>query len=183
MMCGSRRVAGSGGRAGAGRNTGCAPGPEAWFWAEGSLLHDGAQAGEGGPRGDSASTSQASKTRPVPRGGPLGPCLCSVPPGTGGRGEGHGLPARSSGRGVSAVFSLRVVSWFCRGGFSLRSSAQQRPGTLCVFRRVNISAQNTACSLVLKLGILWHAHDDTRMMAASFRLHLELIPGEEDGAV
>lgn len=39
------------------------------------------------------------------------------------------------------------------------------------------------CSLLLKLGILWHAHDDTRMMAASFRLHLELIPGEEDGAV
>lgn len=53
---------------------------------EGSLLYDGAQAGEGRPRGDPVSTGQASKMRPVPGGDPPGPCLCPVPPGTeGGR--------------------------------------------------------------------------------------------------
>lgn len=36
---------------------------------------------------------------------------------------------------------------------------------------------------LLKPGILWHAYDDPRMMAASLPLHLELISREEDGAV
>ena len=129
-MCGSGRAVGSGGRAGAGRNAGHAPGPEACFWAEGSLLHDGAQAGEGRPWGDPVSTGQASKMRPVPGGDPPGPCLCPVPPGTGG-GRPLGAvekdtvcppdPLAEAWRRLlspqCSPHSLCALSWFCRGGF------------------------------------------------------------------